>query len=54
MAGAKRGRLARKLKRGGDMEFSPEQIVEIKRLFVKMFTPDYVDGFAQLLGVEEE
>lgn len=49
-----RGKLAKRILAGGDIELTPESLVELKRLFAKRYTPDQVMGFAEALGMKEE
>lgn len=48
-----RGKLAKRLLKGGDIELSPESMTELKRLFAKRYNCDQVVGFAEALGMEE-
>ena len=48
-----RGRLAKKLRKGGEIELKTEQFEEIKKLFAKRWGPDYVAGFAEAMGITE-
>jgi hypothetical protein len=52
-ASRKRAKLAKKLQKGGDIELTDEQSVEMKRLFAKRYDPDYVAGFAEALGIAD-
>jgi len=48
-----RGRLALRLRKGGDLELTATQFEEIKKLFAKRWGPDYVAGFADAMGIAE-
>jgi hypothetical protein len=48
-----RGKLAKRLARGGEIRVTSGQLEEIKRLFAKAWQPDLVAGFAELVEQEE-
>lgn len=49
-----RGKLAKRLFKGGYIELSPENLIEIKRLFAKRYDIDQLMGFAEALGMGNE